>query len=54
MEGREICPRAGMLVMFPGWLNHGVIPLSEPDADDGGGTRVAIAFNVHRTERERR
>ena len=56
MEAREVCPRSGLLVMFPAWLSHGVTPLEaedeEEDADAGGlGGRVAVAFNVHGAER---
>ena len=46
IEAREICPRAGLMVLFPSFLSHGVNPLP-----DGGGERVAIAFNVHAAER---
>ena len=32
MESRLVCPRAGMLVLFPAWLPHSVVPLSEQEA----------------------
>ena len=35
-----IHPRAGELVLFPGWLKHQVLPTS-----GSGGTRISIAFN---------
>ena len=36
----RIFPKAGMLLMFPSWLEHGVMPYS------GTGTRISIAFNL--------
>lgn len=35
----RIYPKTGMLIMFPSWLQHGVMPYT------GGGTRISIAFN---------
>ena len=29
MESRTVCPRAGLLVLFPAWLSHSVTPLFE-------------------------
>ena len=49
MEARTICPSAGLLVMFPSWLSHGVTPLDEDGTS--GESRVAVAFNVHGAER---
>ena len=53
VEARQICPRAGLLVLFPSWLSHGVTPV-DPEANEAEGTRVAVAFNVHGAERARR
>ena len=39
--GKErICPEAGLLLMWPAWLNHFVNPFS------GTGERISIAFNL--------
>ncbi len=35
-----IRPVAGMLVMFPSWLSHGVRPYT------GSGMRISIAMNL--------
>lgn len=54
MEARELCPQAGLLVLFPSWLPHGVIPLEQQLGGGGkaaGAPRIAIAFNVHAEER---
>lgn len=51
IEAREICPQAGLLVMFPAWLSHGVNPID--DDGEGDEARVAVAFNVHGAEVER-
>jgi uncharacterized protein (TIGR02466 family) len=39
-ETIRIRPQPGLMVLFPGWLNHFVHPHT------GSGTRIAIAFNV--------
>ena len=39
-ERSELQPREGMLVLFPGWLQHGVVP-SMSDK-----TRVSMSFNL--------
>ena len=52
IEAREICPRPGLLVMFPSWLSHGVVPLDGDEGGDAEHTRVAVAFNVHGAERD--
>lgn len=33
-------PKAGMMIIFPSWLSHGVRPYT------GNGTRISIAFNL--------
>jgi len=33
-------PRAGVMIMFPSWLSHGVRPYN------GDGTRISVAFNL--------
>lgn len=39
--GKErICPEAGLLLLWPAWLNHFVNPFS------GEGERISIAFNL--------
>lgn len=35
-----ITPRAGMMILFPSWLQHAVRPYR------GGGERISIAFNL--------
>ena len=40
-----IRPRAGMIVLFPSWLQHAVRPYSGP------GERISIAFNLSIRER---
>ncbi|MGF1550367.1 MAG: TIGR02466 family protein [Sphingomonadaceae bacterium] len=40
-------PAAGMLVMFPAWLNHMVSPW------EGGGPRISVAFNLSGRHRPR-
>ncbi|MSO64516.1 MAG: hypothetical protein EXQ85_01705 [Alphaproteobacteria bacterium] len=35
-----LTPRAGIMVMFPSWLSHGVRPYN------GDGTRISISFNL--------
>jgi len=42
METETMCkiPRAGLLVLFPAWLDHYVLPLRGP------GPRISISFNV--------
>ena len=63
MESRLVCPRAGMLVLFPAWLPHSVVPIEQAPAEEqqfspgasrgprlaSGAmlSRVAVAFNVH-------
>ena len=40
MESRTVCPRAGLLVLFPAWLSHSVTPLFESaGADPEAGQR---------------
>ena len=46
-ESRFICPRPGLLLMFPGWLPHAVTPVDEGTK---GAGRVAIVFNVKAEE----
>jgi uncharacterized protein (TIGR02466 family) len=41
VDKMEVCPNAGMAVMFPGWLSH-YVPYIE-----GAGERIAISWNVH-------
>ena len=52
MESRTICPRAGLLVMFPAWVSHSVTPLLEASlqAENTEGRRLAVAFNVDALE----
>lgn len=59
MESRLLCPRSGMVVLFPSWVPHSVTPLEalvESDLGNvtGGGDvaspRIAVAFNVLHTE----
>ena len=45
-ETIRIRPRPGLMVLFPGWLNHFVHPHT------GGGPRIAIAFNIAYKEPE--
>jgi uncharacterized protein (TIGR02466 family) len=33
-------PRAGVMILFPSWLSHGVRPYG------GDGTRISISFNL--------
>eukprot|EP01036_Dinobryon_divergens_P032123 gene32123-41650_t len=43
----EIEPEEGMLIIMPGWLQHGVFPLQiQPEfRDTNEGTRISLAFN---------
>jgi uncharacterized protein (TIGR02466 family) len=51
MESRTICPRAGLLVMFPAWISHSVTPLLAGTLDERAeDRRLAIAFNVNAAE----
>jgi uncharacterized protein (TIGR02466 family) len=34
-------PKSGRVILFPGWLNHGVMPHGGP------GERISIAINLH-------
>lgn len=36
----EIAPRAGLMVLFPGWLSHSVEPW------EGKGERISVAMNI--------
>ena len=36
----RIPPKAGRMILFPGWLSHSVEPW------DGGGTRISVAMNI--------
>ena len=56
-EYAAIGPEPGTIVMFPGWLYHGVLPLVLPRGGGGGGggeqssspvetVRISAAFNV--------
>jgi uncharacterized protein (TIGR02466 family) len=38
--GERVYTKAGMLLMFPSWLEHSVTPYT------GSGTRISIAFNL--------
>jgi uncharacterized protein (TIGR02466 family) len=38
-ESQRLTPRAGMIVIFPSWLSHGVRPYN------GTGVRISIAIN---------
>jgi uncharacterized protein (TIGR02466 family) len=38
----QVCPKSGILVMFPSWLQHEVKPL----LDGMSGPRIAISFNI--------
>lgn len=38
-----VCPREGMLVLFPSYLFHRTVPLQD---DEGGESRVSFAFDV--------
>lgn len=62
-ESRQVCPTAGLLVLFPAWVPHSVTPLEADgavnatcDADGssraspGAAGRIAVAFNVHTAE----
>ena len=51
IEARQICPKTGLLVLFPAWLSHGVTPVDPETNEAEGETRVAVAFNVHGAER---
>ena len=37
-------PRAGVLLVFPAWLSHGVRPYH------GDDTRISISFNLNATQ----
>ena len=50
MESRTICPRSGLLVLFPAWLSHSVTPLEAESTQQE--KRMAIAFNVHAVEKD--
>jgi uncharacterized protein (TIGR02466 family) len=41
----EVKPEAGLLVMFPAWLDHAVQPW------EGTGLRISVAMNLSRTRR---
>ncbi len=38
-------PEEGMLILFPSWLPHCVMPFVAPE-EDPGAARISIAFNV--------
>ena len=37
---QTVIPRAGMMILFPSWLQHGVRPYR------GRGQRISVAFNL--------
>ena len=41
-----VAPREGMLVLFPGWLVHQVLPSTKPHPEDSGRYRVSISMNL--------
>jgi uncharacterized protein (TIGR02466 family) len=38
-EGQVLCPKAGMMILFPAWLVHAVTPHM------GDQVRISVAFN---------
>ena len=53
LEGRTVCPTAGLLVLFPSWLSHSVDRMADDALEAEDERRVAVAFNVHGWERKR-
>ena len=46
----EVDPAPGLMVLFPSWLLHCVLPFEPAAADDGSTYRISVAFNIGREE----